>query len=170
MIRGPPLFFGTFKFQIPSRSLCSGSFFQFFMLISNMQFKITSIGPIGRADTPGPSPPTCFGSKNSAILRRNSSKYSRGHLASRSQKYYKNDPQTGRGFESRRRQKNFTKKTFLPISKNVNYRSVACPWPKLWPFWLLQPSYNCTMAGQLNTIVWRHDAKKVSALDWVSML
>ena len=86
-----PLFFGMFNFQIPSRSLCSGSFFRFFMLISNMQFKITSIGPIGRADTPGPSPPTHFGSKNSAILRRNSSKYSHGHLASRSQKYCKID-------------------------------------------------------------------------------
>ena len=50
----------------------------------------------------------------------------------------------GRGFESRRCQKNFTKKTFFPISKTVKYRSLACPWPKLWPFWVLLLSYNCT--------------------------
>ena len=47
-----------------------------------MQFLITSIGPIGRADTPGPSPPTHFWQQNRA---NSSSKCSRDDLVLRSQ-------------------------------------------------------------------------------------
>ena len=49
-----------------------------------------------------------------------------------------------RGFEPRWCHKNFTKTTFSAISKNVKYRSVACLWPKLWSFWVLQLLYICT--------------------------
>ena len=58
-----PLFFGTFNLKFVLERSPLAHFFQFFTLISNMVFSKTSIGPIGRADTHGPSPPTCFGSK-----------------------------------------------------------------------------------------------------------
>ena len=91
----------------------------------------------------GLAPPPVFGSQNSAIPPQICS---RGPLASRSQKNCKIITRPSRGFESRRCHENFTKKTFFPISKNVNYRSVACLWPKLWAFWVLLLSYNCTTA------------------------
>ena len=97
--------------------------------------------PFLRADTHRPSPPTCFWAANST---NSSSKCSRDDLASRSQICKNCIIRVGHGFESRRCHKNFTKKTFFAISKNVKYRSVACLWPKLWAFWVLQLSYNCT--------------------------
>ena len=107
--------------------------------------------PFLRADTHRPSPPTRFWAANST---NSSSKCSRDGLASRSQKLH---PQIGRGFESRWCHKNFTRKTFFPISKTVKYRSLACLWPKLWPFWVCRtivPRYYKI------PIVWRHDGKK----------
>ena len=54
----PPLLFGTFNLKFVLERSPLAHFFQFFTLISNMVFSKTSIGPIGRADTPGPSPLT----------------------------------------------------------------------------------------------------------------
>ena len=121
--------------------------------------------PFLRADTHRPSPPTCFWAANST---NSSSKCSRDDLASRSEICISYITRVGHGFESRRCHKNFTKKTFFPISKNVNYRSLACLWPKLWAFWVLLLSYNCTTVHTPNfyTIVWWHDGRKF----WLSIV
>ena len=115
--------------------------------------------PFLRADTHRPSPPTCFWAANST---NSSSKCSRDDLASSSQICKSCITKVGHGFESRRCHKNFTKKTFLPISKNVRYRSLACLWPKLWAFWVLLLSYNGTTKSRSSMIVWRHDGSKYS--------
>ena len=123
--------------------------------------------PFLRADTHRPSPPTCFWAANST---NSSSKCSRDDLASRSQICKSCITRVGHGFESRRSHKNFTKKTFCVISKNVNYRSVACLRPKLWAFWVLQLSYNCTTVHRNPDLLLNRMTalrKEVSALDWI---
>ena len=78
------------------------SFSRWFQIWEWHQDPLTPLG--GQTPRPQALPPI-FGSKNSAILRRNSSKCSRGHLVSRSQKYYWKMIHQGRsGFESRSRQ------------------------------------------------------------------
>ena len=140
---------------------------QFFMGFHVVLFKIRKLWRPLRADTHRPSPPTCFWAANST---NSSSKCSRDDLASRSQICKSCITKVGRGFESRRSHKNFNKKTFFPISKNVKYRSVACLRPKLWAFWVLLLSYNCTTVWQNPNLLRSYDGtKEVLALDQVSM-
>ena len=94
-------------------------------------------------------------------------KCSRDSLASSSQNCSKDGHQKGSWFESRRCQKNFTKKTFFAISKNVKYVSLAYPWPKLWAFWVLLLSHNCTTVRR-NSDCMTARQKEVLALNRVS--
>jgi hypothetical protein len=76
----------------------------------------------------GPAPPPVFGSKIEPIPPPKVAVIIQHQAPKKLQNMI---TKIGRGFESRRCHKNFTKKTFFPISKNVNYGSVAYPWPKL---------------------------------------
>jgi hypothetical protein len=96
--------------------------------------------PLGGLTPLGPAPPPVFGSKIVQIPPPNVAVV----IQHPGPKISKMITRLGVGFESRRCQKNFTIKTFFAILKNVKYRSVAYPWPKLWAFWVLLLSYNCT--------------------------